>query len=50
MSLQMCFSDVTSPLNIPSNINQQTRENDAMSLVNGLSFLNPSQQLHGMGN
>ena len=44
MSLQMCFSGVTSPLNIPSSIDQQTRENDAMSLVNGLSFLNPSQQ------
>ena len=44
MSLQMCFSGVTSPLNIPLSIDQQTRENDAMSLVNGLSFLNPSQQ------
>ena len=44
VSLQMCFSGVTSPLNIPSNIDQQTRENDTMSLVNGLSFLNPSQQ------
>ena len=44
MSLQMCFSGVTSPLNIPSSIDQQIGENDAMSLVNGLSFLNPSQQ------
>ena len=44
VSLQMCFSGVTSPLNIPSSIDQQSRENDAMSLVNGLSFLNPSQQ------
>ena len=43
-SLQMCFSGVTSPLNIPSSIDQQTGETDAMSLVNGLSFLNPSQQ------
>ena len=44
VSLQMCFSGVTSPLNIPSSIDQQTGESDAMSLVNGLSFLNPSQQ------
>ena len=44
MSLQMCFSGVTSPLIIPSSIDQQTRESDAMSLVNGLPFLNPSQQ------
>ena len=44
MSLQICFSGVTSPLNIPSSIDQQTGETDAMSLVNGLSFLNPSQQ------
>ena len=44
VSLQMCFSGVTSPLNIPSSIDQQTRENDTMSLVNGLSFLNLSQQ------
>ena len=43
-SLQMCFSGVTSPLNIPLSIDQQTRENDAMSLVNGLSILSPSQQ------
>ena len=44
MSLQMCFSGVTSPLNIPSSIDQQTVESDATRLVNGLSFLNPSQQ------
>ena len=43
-SLQMCFSGVTSPLNIPSSIDQQTGESDAMTLVNGLSILNPSQQ------
>ena len=46
-SLQMCFSGVISPpppLNIPSSIDQQTGESDAMSLENGLSFLNPSQQ------
>ena len=46
-SLQMCFSGVTSPppaLNIPSLVDQQTGERDAMNLVNGLSFLSPSQQ------
>ena len=45
--LQACLSGVTSPppaLNIPSSIDQETGESDAMSLVNGLSFLNPSQQ------
>ena len=47
LSLITCFSGVTSPppaLNIPSSIDQETGESDAMSLVNGLSFLNPSQQ------
>ena len=45
MSLQMCFSGVTSPLNIPSSIiDQQTGENTVMSFVNGLRFLSPSQQ------
>ena len=44
MSLQMCFSGVTSPLNIPSSIDQQGGESGATTLVNGLSFLNPSQQ------
>ena len=44
MSLQICFSGVASPpppLNIPSSIDQQTEESDAMRLVNSL---NPSQQ------
>ena len=47
LSLQTCFSGVTSPppaLNIPSSIDQETGESDAMMLLNGLSFLNPSQQ------
>ena len=47
ISLQMCFSDVTSPppaLNIPSSIDQQTGESTAISLVNGLPLLNPSQK------
>ena len=47
LSLQTCFSGVTSPppaLNIPSSIDQETGENDIMSLVNGLSLLRPSQQ------
>ena len=45
LSLQTCLSDVTSPaLNIPSSIDQETGESVAMRLVNGLSFLNPSQQ------
>ena len=47
LSLQTCLSGVTSPppaLNIPSSIDQETGESDAMSLVKGLSLLNPSQQ------
>ena len=47
MSLQMCFSGVTSPppaLNIPSSIDQQTGESDTMRLVNSLPLLNPSQE------
>ena len=47
LSLQTCLSGVTSPppaLNIPSSIDQETGESDAMRLVNGLSFLSPSQQ------
>ena len=47
ISLQRCFSGVTSlsrALNIPSLINQQMGERDAMNLVNGLTFLNPSPQ------
>ena len=43
-SLQMCFSGVTSPLNIPSSIDQQTGETTVMSFVNRLRFLSPSQQ------
>ena len=38
LSLQTCFSDVTSPP--PA----ETDENDIMSLVNGLSLFRPSQQ------
>ena len=47
LSLQTCFSGVTSPspaLSIPSSIDQETGESIAMRFVNGLSFLNPSQQ------
>lgn len=45
-SLQTCFSGVTSPpaLNIPSVIDQQTGEKDAMYLVNGLTFLGSSPE------
>ena len=46
-SLQMCFSDVTSPppaLNIPSIIDQQMGEADVKGLLDGLNFLNPSQE------
>ena len=47
LSLQTCLSSVPSPppaLNVPSSIDQETGESVAMRLVNGLSFLNPSQQ------
>ena len=47
LSLQTCLSGVTSPppaLNIPSSIDQETSESVVMMLLNGLSFLNPSQQ------
>ena len=47
-SLQTCFSgemSTTTPaLNIPSLVDQEAGERDAMNLVNGLSFLNPSPQ------
>ena len=46
-SLQECFSGVTSPssaLNLPSSIDQETGESDAVGLMNGLTFLSPSQQ------
>ena len=46
-SLQTCFSGEMSPppaLNIPSLIDQEAGERDAMKLVNGLSFLNSSPQ------
>ena len=46
-SLQTCFSGEMSPppaLNIPSLVDQEAGERDAMNLVNGLSFLNPSPQ------
>ena len=43
-SLQVCFSGVPSPLGIPSGVDQQEGETNAMDLVTGLSFLNPSQQ------
>ena len=46
-SLQACFSGDTSPPpapNIPSLIDQQAGERDAMNLVNGLSLLSPSPQ------
>ena len=43
-SLQMCFSGETSALSIPLIIDQETGEMNAMTLVNGLSFLNPSPQ------
>ena len=45
-SLQTCFTGVapSPPLSIPSNIDQQSSEINAMLLVNGLSFTNPSQE------
>ena len=43
-SLQICFSGVTSPLNIPSSIDEQAGESEAVGLLNGFSFLNPSQE------
>ena len=47
MSLQMCFSGVTSPppaLNIPSSIDQKTSESDAMSVMNSFSLFSYNQQ------
>jgi len=46
-SLQTCFSGVTSPppaLNTILQMDQQTAEENAMSLVNGLPFLRPSEE------
>ena len=43
-SLQVCFSGVTAPLNIPSIADQEMGELEAMMLLGGLSFLNPSPQ------
>ena len=46
-SLQTCFSGVTFPppaLNILSSIDQEIGESDAVVLMNGLTFLSPSQQ------
>jgi hypothetical protein len=46
-SLQTCFSGEVSALpalNIPSAVDQEMGERDALNLVNGLSFLNPSPQ------
>jgi hypothetical protein len=45
--LQTCFSGVTTPppaLNIPSTVDQETGEGNALNLVNGLPLLNPSPQ------
>ena len=45
LALQTCFSGVTSPaLDIPSSIDQETGESDAVRLVNSLSSFNSSQQ------
>ena len=44
--LQACFSDTSppAPLNIPSAVDQQQGETDAIRLLNGLFFLNPSPE------
>jgi hypothetical protein len=45
--LQTCFSGVTTPppaLDIPSTVDQETGERNALNLVNGLPLLNPSPQ------
>ena len=46
-ALQACFSGATSPpppLSIPSTIDQKQGESDAMQLLNGLLFLNPTPE------
>ena len=50
VSLQLCFFDTTasSPaLNIPTSISQDSSEEMAMLLVNGLTFFNPSEECLG---
>ena len=50
VSLQLCLFDTTasSPsLNIPTSISQDFSEEMAMLLVNGLSFLSPSEECLG---
>ena len=44
MSLQMCFSGASSPLNIPATIDLQQGETEAQRLQNGLLLLNPSDR------
>ncbi len=47
ISLQLCLFDETassSALNIPTSISQDSSEEQAMLLVNGLSFLSPSEE------
>ena len=46
-SLQKCFFGATTPspaLNIPTSISQDSSEEQAMSLANGLSLLNPTEE------
>ena len=50
VSLQLCLFDATassSALNIPTSISQDSSEEMAEILVNGLSFLNPSEKCLG---
>lgn len=44
ISLQACFSAETSPLNIPSQTDQQTAETEVGSLLSGFATLNPSPE------
>lgn len=48
MSVQVCFSGFLSssppPLNIPATTDQQQAETDAILVLNGLRFLNPSPE------
>ena len=44
LDLQTCFSDATTPLNIPASVDQDEGESNSVQLFNGLSFLNPSPE------
>lgn len=44
LDLQMCFSGMAHPLNIPSHINLSVAEAQAMRLIEGLSLLMPTYE------